>query len=184
MTSGAPRASVATAPLRTTSLRRRVTLSAMAVLFVVLVGVVFLVDTLFSVISNRDLGAVLTDHARIAQQLANQDVDPRVLVARVETSGVRVRLVLTDGRVFGSLADRVTSDAPVRSRTITLSSGGDLDHAFLTLAAETTVIANAQAQLRRLLLLVGLGALAVRSEERRVGKECHTTCRSRWSPYH
>ena len=22
------------------------------------------------------------------------------------------------------------------------------------------------------------------SEERRVGKECHTTCRSRWSPYH
>ena len=21
-------------------------------------------------------------------------------------------------------------------------------------------------------------------EERRVGKECHTTCRSRWSPYH
>ena len=21
-------------------------------------------------------------------------------------------------------------------------------------------------------------------EERRVGKECHNTCRSRWSPYH
>ena len=26
--------------------------------------------------------------------------------------------------------------------------------------------------------------LAVRSEERRVGKECSLTCRSRWSPYH
>ena len=25
---------------------------------------------------------------------------------------------------------------------------------------------------------------AARSEERRVGKECVTTCRSRWSPYH
>ena len=25
---------------------------------------------------------------------------------------------------------------------------------------------------------------AVRSEERRVGKECTMTCRSRWSPYH
>src|SRR3546814_14073489 len=25
---------------------------------------------------------------------------------------------------------------------------------------------------------------AVRSEERRVGKECVSTCRSRWSPYH
>ena len=24
----------------------------------------------------------------------------------------------------------------------------------------------------------------VRSEERRVGKECRTVCRSRWSPYH
>src|SRR3546814_14254510 len=26
--------------------------------------------------------------------------------------------------------------------------------------------------------------LNVRSEERRVGKECVSTCRSRWSPYH
>src|SRR3546814_10991832 len=26
--------------------------------------------------------------------------------------------------------------------------------------------------------------LARRSEERRVGKECVSTCRSRWSPYH
>src|SRR3546814_14685646 len=28
------------------------------------------------------------------------------------------------------------------------------------------------------------GVIAVRSEERRVGKECVSTCRSRWSPYH
>src|SRR3546814_18335675 len=28
------------------------------------------------------------------------------------------------------------------------------------------------------------GAAADRSEERRVGKECVSTCRSRWSPYH
>src|SRR3546814_6061699 len=28
------------------------------------------------------------------------------------------------------------------------------------------------------------GHLLVRSEERRVGKECVRTCRSRWSPYH
>ena len=26
--------------------------------------------------------------------------------------------------------------------------------------------------------------LALRSEERRVGKECYSPCRSRWSPYH
>src|SRR3546814_10520845 len=28
------------------------------------------------------------------------------------------------------------------------------------------------------------GSRALRSEERRVGKECVSTCRSRWSPYH
>src|SRR3546814_1886673 len=28
------------------------------------------------------------------------------------------------------------------------------------------------------------GTLQGRSEERRVGKECVSTCRSRWSPYH
>src|SRR3546814_12160118 len=30
----------------------------------------------------------------------------------------------------------------------------------------------------------GSAAGASRSEERRVGKECVSTCRSRWSPYH
>src|SRR3546814_19979686 len=35
--------------------------------------------------------------------------------------------------------------------------------------------------------LAGVGVIAkppFRSEERRVGKECVSTCRSRWSPYH
>src|SRR3546814_6892534 len=29
-----------------------------------------------------------------------------------------------------------------------------------------------------------VGHVEIRSEERRVGKECVSTCRSRWSPYH
>src|SRR3546814_1024769 len=29
-----------------------------------------------------------------------------------------------------------------------------------------------------------VGGSKIRSEERRVGKECVSTCRSRWSPYH
>ena len=29
-----------------------------------------------------------------------------------------------------------------------------------------------------------IAPLGDRSEERRVGKECQSTCRSRWSPYH
>src|SRR3546814_3116704 len=32
--------------------------------------------------------------------------------------------------------------------------------------------------------MVGDGVNDARSEERRVGKECVSTCRSRWSPYH
>src|SRR3546814_13378891 len=32
--------------------------------------------------------------------------------------------------------------------------------------------------------ICGLGQTEARSEERRVGKECVSTCRSRWSPYH
>src|SRR3546814_18617860 len=36
-----------------------------------------------------------------------------------------------------------------------------------------------------LIAFVGLGdAFFNRSEERRVGKECVSTCRSRWSPFH
>src|SRR3546814_4794872 len=33
-------------------------------------------------------------------------------------------------------------------------------------------------------LLIWLVVPSLRSEERRVGKECVSTCRSRWSPYH
>ena len=33
-------------------------------------------------------------------------------------------------------------------------------------------------------LYVVIAGRALRSEERRVGKECTATCRSRWSPYH
>src|SRR3546814_10548479 len=34
------------------------------------------------------------------------------------------------------------------------------------------------------LILLAVTAPIMRSEERRVGKECVSTCRSRWSPYH
>src|SRR3546814_14055065 len=45
--------------------------------------------------------------------------------------------------------------------------------------------AGQQPQQRRLAGAIGADdADAVRSEERRVGKACVSTCRSRWSPYH
>src|SRR3546814_9998069 len=38
--------------------------------------------------------------------------------------------------------------------------------------------------LATILILHNTGMTELRSEERRVGKECVSTCRSRWSPYH
>src|SRR3546814_4994707 len=46
--------------------------------------------------------------------------------------------------------------------------------------------AHRAAQLRRVRAgeIPVVGDFGGRSEERRVGKECVSTCRSRWSPYH
>src|SRR3546814_17914371 len=39
-------------------------------------------------------------------------------------------------------------------------------------------------KLARALEAAGAPIIGTRSDERRVGKECVSTCRSRWSPYH
>src|SRR3546814_13372348 len=58
-----------------------------------------------------------------------------------------------------------------------LRVGGDGQHR-LRCGLEQQVIDH------RLVLVRDVGDLGWRSEERRVGKECVSTCRSRWSPYH
>src|SRR3546814_18124818 len=50
-------------------------------------------------------------------------------------------------------------------------------HAF------SIIFAGSQWRLAPSRWMAGRGAVG-RSEERRVGKECVSTCRSRWSPYH
>src|SRR3546814_7390532 len=56
----------------------------------------------------------------------------------------------------------------------------------LTHQADTPVSELSYGEKRRLEIGLALatGANVLRSEERRVGKECVSTCRSRWSPYH
>src|SRR3546814_12575723 len=51
---------------------------------------------------------------------------------------------------------------------------------------ETTASAPSQASaaLAKVAQPCSFAAAIARSEERRVGKECVSTCRSRWSPYH
>src|SRR3546814_18300091 len=48
---------------------------------------------------------------------------------------------------------------------------------------QVVVVQNGPAA-RANLPCAGVDAAHLRSEERRVGKECVSTCRSRWSPYH
>src|SRR3546814_8261081 len=59
----------------------------------------------------------------------------------------------------------------------------DVVEVQLDLAGYPVVLADT-AGLRAMESAVAAGAAAQRSEERRVGKECVRTCRSRWSPYH
>src|SRR3546814_15771061 len=53
--------------------------------------------------------------------------------------------------------------------------------AYLVSSAERTSMLTTRSWLR---LNGAYRRRSVRSEERRVGKECVSTCRSRWSPYH
>ena len=48
----------------------------------------------------------------------------------------------------------------------------------------TQLVQQLEAHLRVKLLNRTTRRVALRSEERRVGKECELKCRSRWSPYH
>jgi signal transduction histidine kinase len=148
------------APLRTGSLRRRVILLVLMLMAVVMLGMVLVVDAVFAAETNRDLKAVLADHERLALVLSQRGIGPQQLMNRVDSDNVRGRLVLVDGRVYGSLPVHVPASVAAQQSTITLKAGS-YDQATLTLVAVTSPIEQAQQQLRRVLLLVGLGALTV-----------------------
>src|SRR3546814_7606307 len=63
---------------------------------------------------------------------------------------------------------------------------GNLDHRLVVLVERVGDVVEGRVELRLQVRTVeGEGDVARhRSEERRVGKECVSTCRSRWSPYH
>src|SRR3546814_14142584 len=65
------------------------------------------------------------------------------------------------------IPDRATRDALIRDK---ISHGDWRSH----MGESPSLFVNAATW----------GLMLTRSEERRVGKECVSTCRSRWSPYH
>src|SRR3546814_16294195 len=64
--------------------------------------------------------------------------------------------------------------------------GADLhiDHFDMLPSAVRSIIAPARSNAQRASFDLGPGQAPVRSEERRVGKECVSMCRLRWLPYH
>ena len=138
--------------LRTVSLRRRVTLAVIGVLLVVMLTLVYLVDVLFGAQSNRDVETVLLDRVRIAQQLFNKQIRGAELVKRLDGRGVQAMLVSRDGTVYGSPPD----GGGFRQKSQNLG-GGDV----ITVYGDTSVLSMAQVRLRRLLVLVGLGAVVI-----------------------
>ncbi|WP_427895531.1 sensor histidine kinase [Kribbella sp. GL6] len=141
------------------SLRARVTLTAIAVLLVVLPVTGLTVKAVFDAQAERSLDSLLTGRAQLAQQLARQDVPPVNLVRRVEANGVRVTLSLRNGRVLG--APPVEADGTVRQVHATLQAGQQTKGASLVLTADTALLADASARLRTVLLLSGLAAILI-----------------------
>src|SRR3546814_2093971 len=95
-------------------------------------------------------------------------------------------------RISDWSSDVCSSDLPMQERVLA-ARGGTRDGQFqktldahpMGRIATPDEVANAVLFLASDEASFITGAsLAVRSEERRVGKECVSTCRSRWSPYH
>src|SRR3546814_16727055 len=91
-------------------------------------------------------------------------------------------------KVYGAQEDEAERFTVLANRNCRLNVKVEVIRAL----ASSTVQFLAAIALAAILYMAGREAIKgrmdagefVRSEERRVGKECVSTCRSRWSPYH
>ncbi|WP_375425142.1 ATP-binding protein [uncultured Friedmanniella sp.] len=143
-------------PLRTVSLRRRVTavVTGVVALVVLLLGIT--VDQTFALQTDRSLGTLLDGRAQLGRQLARNGVGPQQIVNRVGVSGVDATLTLRNGTVYG---DPLPTPASPRTVSTRLGGTGRVRGATLVLTADTDLTRTAAATLRRILLLAGLGAV-------------------------
>ena len=93
--------------------------------------------------------------------LSAQDRARRIKIILFDVDGV-----LTNGQIWIIPVPLVSPDGAITSKMVEAKGFSAHDGAGVTLAR------------------LGGMKLGVRSEERRVGKECLSVCRSRWSPYH
>src|SRR3546814_18359741 len=96
--------------------------------------------------------------------------------------------VVSDGRVFVITLDNqmlvLNTETGERlwNHVGVQETAGLLGSASPAVARNTVVVPYSSGEV--LALLTDDGRTVWRSAERRVGKECGSTCRSRWSPYH
>src|SRR3546814_3846875 len=73
---------------------------------------------------------------------------------------------------------------PIRNRIDMLATGIKSPVGVKVSGADLATLDRLGAKIAQVVKTVPGTTSAIRSEERRVGKECVSTCRSRWSPYH
>ena len=145
--------------LGTVSLWRRVTIAVTTMFVAVLILMIVVVNSAFSIIVNRSVTAVLNEQTQFARELATKNTPPADLVDRLQTRSVRVRLVLTDGRTLGGLEHRPRLERTIRSRTFRLSSpSAALNGAELTLAVDGQLIFGVRARVLRVVIIVAVVA--------------------------
>ncbi|NMH97129.1 HAMP domain-containing protein [Pseudonocardia sp. K10HN5] len=149
--------------MRTVSLRGRVTALSLVVLAVALLLVGVLADVVFAAQSRADLRTRLTERATLAGQLVEQGVEGADLARQLETNDVRAVVTEPDGTVYNARPGGGRGPAAGRAR----AANGEVvrqplpDGSQLTLIGDSNQVTASQARLRRILFLLGAGALAV-----------------------
>ncbi|HEX8868617.1 MAG TPA: sensor histidine kinase, partial [Lentzea sp.] len=137
--------------LRTISLRRRVAVSVLLVLFLVLVALVISVDRTFAGQSNRDVDVVLLDASNRASQMLSRNIPPREVVRQLTKRNIHVTVELPNGTRYGEAPE----EGPFQRKNEVIRG---VKFAFY---ADTEAISQAQVRLRKLLIMLGIGAIVV-----------------------
>src|SRR3546814_1888043 len=113
---------------------------------------------------------VIPSRRKISAAAPEIAVSGAVLFARLAALGALLRRAGSIEQVAGGVDQR-----QMRERLREIAELAPVDRVVF-LGQQADVIAQAQQPFEQ--------SAGFRSEERRVGKECVSTCRSRWSPYH
>ncbi|SIR94397.1 sensor histidine kinase [Williamsia sterculiae] len=144
---------------RTRSLRARVVAVAVGVLAVVLVAIVAITASLFTVSAHHDVNNLLADRAAYAQQLAKTAGSPQIFINRLDGHSVRAQLTLSDGTVVGRALPPADSEA---RRTVRLRAGRPWSSdAVVVLSVDNKLVDRLQGELMWGLGITGVGALVV-----------------------